>query len=95
VISAFLGGIAALLIKAINALVAALGSVLQGLFDVLPSLPALPSPPDALVTAEGWVAWVFPVSTLVDILSWTLVVWLVWQAVALALRWAKMIGGDS
>ena len=75
----------------VNALILALGTIVGALFAVLPDLPALPALPDAFLLAESWVAWVFPVSTLLSILTWTLVVWLVWQVVAIALRWAKAL----
>lgn len=79
-------------IKVINIVIAALASVLQTLFDLLPDMPALPDPPTAVTTAESWVAWFFPVGTVVDILVFTLTMFLLWQAVALALRWAKALG---
>lgn len=82
-------GIVALLVEAVNGLIAALGSILQALVTALPEMPALPAPPAALVTAESWVAWAFPVGTLLDCLAFTLAMWLLWQAVAIALRWAK------
>jgi hypothetical protein len=81
-----------LAIGLVNALILALGSVLAALFALLPDLPALPEVPAALILAESWVAWVFPVGTLLDILVWTLTVWLIWQGVAIALRWAKALG---
>jgi hypothetical protein len=79
-------------IACINAVIAALGFVLQGLFDLLPDLPDLPELPDPFVTAEEWVSWFFPVGTVIDALAFVLTMWLLWQAVALALRWAKGIG---
>jgi hypothetical protein len=83
--------IGGLTIKAVNSLIEGLGSVLGVLFAVLPDLPPLPEPPAALVLAESWVAWAFPVTTLLNILAFVLSSWLVWQAVAIALRWAKAI----
>jgi hypothetical protein len=80
-----------LVILAVNALIAAFAVVLGALFSILPDMPALPSLPDAMVTAESWVAWFFPVGTLFDILAFVLSMWLLWQAVALALRWAKAL----
>ncbi len=81
--------IEALAVKALNAIIAALGAVLAALLELLPEMPDLPAPPTALVTAESWVAWAFPVGTLLDCLAFTLAMWLLWQAVAIALRWAK------
>jgi hypothetical protein len=92
VVDALLGAIAAFVVKAINALIAALASVIAALFSALPDMPQLPDPPAALVTAEGWVAWVFPVGTLISILEFVLAMWLIWQIVVIALRWAKASG---
>jgi len=90
-----LDGLVDLLVDAVvacvNAFVAALAAVLQALFDVLPDMPDLPEPPEAFTDAAGWVAWFFPVGTLLDVLAFVLTMWLLWQAVALALRWAKGI----
>ena len=88
-ITALLSGIVGLVIKAVNALIAAVAAVLAALLELLPEMPAVPEPPAALITAESWVAWAFPVGTLVDVLVFTLAMWLLWQAVAIGLRWAK------
>lgn len=79
-------------IAALNAVISALATAINAVFSILPDLPALPEPPDAYVMAYGWVAWVFPVGTLLDILLFVLTMWLMWQAVAIALRWAKALG---
>jgi hypothetical protein len=89
VIAALLSGIADACIRAINAVIEDLGSILQTLFDSLPDLPALPEPPAAFDMIYGWVAWVIPVDTIIDVLTFTLSVYLFWQGVAIALRWAK------
>lgn len=78
-----------LAVAALNAIIAALGAVLEPLVELLPEMPALPSMPDGFVTAYGWVAWFFPVGTVLDILAFTLTVWLLWSLVVIALRWAK------
>jgi len=78
-----------LLIRGLNGLIAALAAVLSALFDVLPDMPDLPEPPESLVTAESWVAWFFPVGTVLDILAFVLAMFLLWQVVAIVLRWAK------
>jgi hypothetical protein len=92
VLDSLLGILVDAVVACLNALIAALGAVLAALFALLPDLPALPDLPDSMVTAESWVAWFFPISTVVDILTWGFAMWLLWQAVALALRWAKAIG---
>jgi hypothetical protein len=76
----------------INALVSALGTLLALLIAAdpidMPDPPALPAP---FTTALGWVAWVFPVSTAVSILTFLIGAWLAWQVIAIGLRWAKAI----
>lgn len=88
-----LTSIANLVIGAVNALIAGLGAVLSALISALPSMPALPTLPDSMVTAESWVAWVFPVSTLIEVLTFVSTMYLLWNIVAIGLRWAKGIGG--
>jgi hypothetical protein len=90
-VSWLLDNVGHLVVIGLNALIAALGTVIAGLFSLLPDMPALPTLPDAMVTAEAWVAWVFPVSTVFDILVFGFSMWLLWQAVALALRWARAL----
>jgi len=96
VFGGFLDGLLDILVDAvvlvINAFIAAIGAVLGALFAVLPDLPELPEPPDAIETAASWVAWFFPVGTVIDVLAFVLTMYLLWQAVALALRWAKALG---
>jgi hypothetical protein len=94
VIDSILSAIGDLVLGAVNALINALGVVISALLSFLPNMPAIPDPPDALVTAESWVAWFFPVSTVIDILTFWLAMWLIWQVIALALRWAKALGED-
>jgi hypothetical protein len=91
---ALIGAMADVVTSAINALVAALAFVIAGLFALLPNMPDLPELPEPFVTAESWVAWFFPVSTLLNILAFWLAMWLLWQVIALALRWAKALGDD-
>jgi amino acid transporter len=94
VVDAILGAVADLVTGALNAIIAALAVVIGGLFSLLPDMPDLPDLPTPFVTAESWVAWFFPVSTVVDILGFWLAMWLIWQVIALALRWAKALGED-
>jgi hypothetical protein len=54
-------------------------------------MPTMPGVPSGVTTAAGWVAWVFPVGTAVNILAFMITAWIVWQIIALALRWAKAI----
>lgn len=73
----------------VNAIVAGIAAILSPMVSTLPDMPALPTMPAAFTTAYSWVAWFFPVGTLVDVLAFVLAMWIVWQVVVLILRWAK------
>jgi hypothetical protein len=77
------------LINGANAIIAALGALVEEILDLLPGFPEIPGIPDEVADGAGWVAWFFPVGTVLSILTWFLAVWLVWQGVVIALRWAK------
>jgi hypothetical protein len=81
------------LIDGVNLVIAGLAAFVQFLVDADPvSFPSVPAWPDAMTAAYGWIAWVFPVGVVIDILAFVVVAWLAWQLVALGLRWAKLIG---
>jgi hypothetical protein len=84
--------IIAAVVGSVNALIAAMGAAAAAGIALLPNMPDLPVKPPLFATASGWVAWVFPVNTVWDILVFAIGVWLLWQLVALALRWAKALG---
>jgi hypothetical protein len=79
----------------LNAFITAVATVLEAVRSILPEMPDLPTPPDSLVTAEGWVAWVFPVGTLLDVLAFVVSMVVIWEVVVLVLRWAKAHEGSS
>ena len=54
-------------------------------------MPDPPELPAAFDTALGWVAWVFPVATAVEILAFLITAWIAWQVIAIAMRWAKAL----
>lgn len=95
IVDALIAAIGRLILDALNALIAGLAAVIAALVSVLPDMPDLPDPPDALVTAEGWVAWFLPVATIVEALTVVVGWWLIWQAVSIALKWAKALGDGS
>ncbi len=80
------------LVLALNFVIASIGALLEGLAAVLPDMPELPAVPGPVTTALAWVNWVFPVSTVVAVLAFLMAAWLLWQAVAIALRWARALG---
>jgi hypothetical protein len=81
------------LVDGVNLVIAGLAGFVQALIDADPiSFPDIPDWPGTMDTALGWVAWVFPVATVIAILGFVLVAWLAWQLIALGLRWAKLLG---
>jgi hypothetical protein len=85
-------GLGHLVVGAVNALILALATAIGGLLSILPNMPALPDPPEPFTMAAGWVAWFIPVGTILQALTAVMGFWLLWQAVAIALRWAKALG---
>lgn len=80
------------IVEAVNFLVAGLASAIAALLAVLPEMPETPALPAEFTSAAAWVNWVFPVSTVADFFTFMLAAWLVWQGVAIGLRWAKATG---
>ena len=80
------------LVSTLNLILRALGALIASLVALLPDMPATPSVPSPLVTAVGWINWIFPVSAVASFFTFILAAWLLWQAVAVAMRWAKALG---
>ena len=82
-----------------NAVIAAIAFVIAAAVAILPDLPDFPDAPAWLVGTGvdgdngvlGWVAWVFPVHQAVLIFAFIVTAWIVWQLVAMAMRWARML----
>jgi len=87
ILDIFVRGMVAL----VNAVLGAFATAINAVMAILPSMPNLPSLPTPFVTAESWVAWFFPVGTVIDVLGTVLALWLVWNVIAIALRWGKGI----
>jgi len=77
------------LVRALNLILVALGALLEAVAALMPDMPALPSTPAEVTAVMGWVNWFFPVGTTVAVLTFLLTAWLLWQGVAIGLRWAK------
>lgn len=75
----------------INSVVFALGALIGGLLSLMPTIPTAPDLPAPMVTALSWIAWFFPVGTLLDILSFLALAWITWMGVSLVLRWARAV----
>jgi hypothetical protein len=80
------------LVLVLNLILEALGALIAALLLLLPPMPDLPERPAAFDTALGWINWFFPVSAALAFLTFMVTAWVLWQAVAIGLRWAKAIG---
>lgn len=78
-------------VETINAVVSALAALVASLLGVLPDVPAFPTVPSWITSAASWVAWVFPVHQAVLAFGFVLTAWVIWQGVALVLRWVKLV----
>jgi len=79
------------IISGANAIILAVGTLLEALAAVLPDFPDLPGMPTTVSTVLGWVNWVFPVPTVVTILLWLAVIYIAWFGISIALRWGKVL----
>ena len=77
------------LVRALNLILVALGALIEALVSILPNMPSLPETPAEVGEVMGWVNWFFPVGTTIAVLAFLLTAWLLWQGVAIGLRWAK------
>lgn len=75
----------------INDVVSALAAVVGTVIGLMPDIPSAPSLPGPMTTALSWIAWFFPVGTLVDIFVFMSAAWLIWLGVSTILRWAKAV----
>ena len=74
-----------------NGFISRLAALAAFLIAQLPDMPNVPAMPSEFTTALGWVAWVFPVGTVVTIFAFIVGAWIAWQVVALIFRWAKLL----
>lgn len=79
------------LVHFVNFAIAGLGLLVEALAALLPSMPSMPSMPSEVTTTLSWVNWFFPVGTVVQFFAFIVAVWLLWQGVAIGLRWAKAV----
>jgi hypothetical protein len=79
----------------INGLIKSFAFLLGPLIALMPAMPTPPALPGVLGQATGWIAWVFPTSTVTDILTFLLAVYVLWLIVSMFLRWARAGGLHS
>jgi hypothetical protein len=79
------------LVYALNFVIEGLGALIALMVGLLPDMPTLPALPSQVTTVLGWINWFFPVETVVTFLTFMVTAWLIWQGVAIGLRWAKAI----
>jgi hypothetical protein len=79
------------LLVAFNAVIAALAYLLAAALGLMPNLPAFPDVPDEVLNIIGWVAWVFPVAQAALCFAFIVTAWVLWQLVALLMRWGKLL----
>lgn len=77
------------LVLTLNLIIAALGAVLGTLIELLPEIEGVPAVPDEITTVAGWVNWFFPVGQVSLFFVFIFGAWILWQAVAVIMRWAK------
>jgi hypothetical protein len=77
----------------VQALFTILGGIVQGIIDAWPfPMPSLPPIPSEVYTIYGWALWTpLPIVGALDLFFFLITVEIVWQGVATALRWAKVI----
>lgn len=75
-------------IMTFNAVIAAIGAIIVPLVALMPEIPDLDMP-SQIVTVLGWINWIFPVSTVIDIVVFAVLVYVTWFLIVLMLRWAK------
>ena len=79
------------LVDVVNLIVTGFAAALQAVLDNQIPFPALPDVPTHLQTAAAFVAWFFPVATLLQVLATFGTLTLAWTFVAIALRWGKVV----
>jgi hypothetical protein len=81
--------IGALVVIIVNLIIGALGLLLDGLLLLLPNMPEEPvGPPGGVL---GFLNWVVPMGALVSGLAAMILIWLVWLAIRIALKWVKAV----
>jgi hypothetical protein len=82
------------LVLTLNLLLAALGALIATLIELLPEMDdaSIPAVPSQVTTAASWVNWFFPVNQALLFFIFIFSAWVLWQAVAIAMRWAKALG---
>lgn len=91
IVSQFICWVETALVFVLNGVILALAAIVGVVTGLMPDIPSAPSLPGPLTTALSWIAWFFPVGTLIDVLAFLLAAWLIWIGVATVLRWVKVV----
>lgn len=91
-----LDGLKAIILEAINAVLAGLGALLKALFDSWPiGMPSLPDIPSGVLTAIGWIKWSpIPVAAILALFTFCVSVWVAWLLARPVMRWLKVDASD-
>jgi len=81
--------ILAVIILAVNALVAGIGALLAALIFLLPDMPDHPPAVDSGVL--GTINWIVPVGQLISVWAIILGLWLTILAIRIALKWVRAL----
>jgi hypothetical protein len=90
-VSKFVCWIETAVVVVFNGLLTAIGTIIGALLAVMPTIPDPPALPGAMTTALSWIAWVFPVGTMISVFAFMFAAWLLWFVVSIVLRWARAI----
>jgi hypothetical protein len=85
--------LASIATSVIQAIFNTFAAMVQAIIDLWPfPMPDLPSIPSEVYTIYGWALWTpLPIVGALDLFFLLITVEIVWQGVAVALRWAKVI----
>lgn len=95
IVGGILSGLVSLLVDAVQAVLDGFAAIVNGAIAAWPvGMPDLPAVPSELVTAWGWVLWTpLPVASALALFFFLVGVEVLWQVIAIALRWFKVIDG--
>lgn len=70
-----------------NLVIAAIGTLIATVLGLLPSMPAVPAPPDVV----GYINWLFPIGDVVLVFASFVTLWIAFLAIRIVMRWVKAL----